>query len=831
MDLNRVKRLRLNLSAHFSIIACLTAMLVATGSGTYFLPVFILLVTVAAFLFVDCLEWFELKSIGSAVGMILATGVAITTYVVSVFNDSESGQLLAVAGLLVYPEAVLFLQKKTLRIYEQLAVFLLLEMIVAALVNDNVVFGVLLAPIMLLWVSSLFLFSRYATLVKIDASIEKPLPKLAELLFQRFMKSVLGETRRKKIVSSRFMPDVDVQSSSTLRRALQSIPIGIGAILFAGLFFYLLPRTNSGSLGATLKSPRSVGLPETLTFGQVGRILQDPTPVMRVTVKDPESGVPKRLETPPYLRAKVLDRYASGPRRGSDSHGEWGFGGALYPQRLPDPYAIRRRMASRFELSTQESDQRALERLTELGRDILAVEFDMRPNFKSVMFTIPPTFRSPKAAKIPIRYDDLYMVIQKRDNTGIDTKKSTIYEIVSGGFQKGRQVSVTPAKLTRNPADLEQALINHHRDLTRGFESFRRADQQRLSVLRQQRIDESQKLAAAVAFEQELAFSGRFTYSLDLSPPTDSDLDPLEDFIVRQRVGHCQYFASAMVCWLRQTGIPSRLVIGYRPTEYNNLGNYFLVRQNDAHAWVEALFTHEQLEKNGRFRSELTDSSHYWVRFDPTPPPDGELTVTDQQGQAMDYAEKLWREYVVEGQNISSENSIYAPVAEEREAYEQFLQRLTEWRDYMRRNPLFSGRLGFAWPVAIAIILLGAAALLLWQVIRILPRVAPQLASKLGLGQDNLQLQYPFYSRCLSLIGRMGLRRGASTTPMEFTDRAAEALASKGQTASSSLDYLTGLYYRLRFGKKNLPTEQELAEVDRELRKLENAISVARKSS
>ena len=70
---------------------------------------------------------------------------------------------------------------------------------VAALVNDNVLFGILLLPIVLLWVSSLFHFSRYATLVQIAPNIEVPMPKLAEVLFARFVKSIMAMNAREQL--------------------------------------------------------------------------------------------------------------------------------------------------------------------------------------------------------------------------------------------------------------------------------------------------------------------------------------------------------------------------------------------------------------------------------------------------------------------------------------------------------------------------------------------------------------------------------------------------------------------------------------------------------
>lgn len=90
-------------------------------------------------------------------------------------------------------------------------------------------------------------------------------------------------------------------------------------------------------------------------------------------------------------------------------------------------------------------------------------------------------------------------------------------------------------------------------------------------------------------------------YSYDLSPG-EARGDPVSYFLSTGRKGHCEYFASAMVLLLRNLEIPSRVVGGYAGGDWNELGQYYLVRQSDAHTWVEVW-----IEKRG------------WVAFDPTP--------------------------------------------------------------------------------------------------------------------------------------------------------------------------------------------------------------------
>ncbi len=64
--------------------------------------------------------------------------------------------------------------------------------------------------------------------------------------------------------------------------------------------------------------------------------------------------------------------------------------------------------------------------------------------------------------------------------------------------------------------------------------------------------------------------------------------DPLTYFLTARPPAHCEMFASGAAVLLRLGGIPCRYVTGYAGAEHNSVGNYWIVRQADAHAWVEA---------------------------------------------------------------------------------------------------------------------------------------------------------------------------------------------------------------------------------------------------
>lgn len=84
----------------------------------------------------------------------------------------------------------------------------------------------------------------------------------------------------------------------------------------------------------------------------------------------------------------------------------------------------------------------------------------------------------------------------------------------------------------------------------------------------------------------ELALRTRYRYALRFQRAPRRD--PVLDFLDVHREGHCEYFASALALLGRATGVPTRVVSGYRVAERNPINGQYLVREKNAHAWVEA---------------------------------------------------------------------------------------------------------------------------------------------------------------------------------------------------------------------------------------------------
>ena len=89
-------------------------------------------------------------------------------------------------------------------------------------------------------------------------------------------------------------------------------------------------------------------------------------------------------------------------------------------------------------------------------------------------------------------------------------------------------------------------------------------------------------------------------YSYTLQPPR-LGRDSVDDFLFNTRQGFCEHYAGSFTFLMRAAGIPARVVTGYQGGEKNDIGDYYVVRQYDAHAWSEVW-----LENQG------------WVRVDPT---------------------------------------------------------------------------------------------------------------------------------------------------------------------------------------------------------------------
>ncbi|MCF8030419.1 MAG: DUF3488 and transglutaminase-like domain-containing protein [Desulfohalobiaceae bacterium] len=106
---------------------------------------------------------------------------------------------------------------------------------------------------------------------------------------------------------------------------------------------------------------------------------------------------------------------------------------------------------------------------------------------------------------------------------------------------------------------------------------------------------------------------GEYLYTRN--PPLLREEDPVDHFLFQTKQGFCGHYAQALAWAARAAGIPARVVTGYLGGTRNPLGDYWILRQSDAHAWVEVYF-----------------SGAGWVRKDPTRSLSPDQIVSGEQG-------------------------------------------------------------------------------------------------------------------------------------------------------------------------------------------------------
>ena len=132
----------------------------------------------------------------------------------------------------------------------------------------------------------------------------------------------------------------------------------------------------------------------------------------------------------------------------------------------------------------------------------------------------------------------------------------------------------------------------------------------------------------AAAVEQYLKANYRYTLELTWTPGDQ----PVSMFLLKAKEGYCEHFATGMAILLRAVGVPTRIVNGFLMGEYNPVDSSYIIRQSDAHSWVEVY-----VPGSG------------WIEYDPTPPdprqrPTGLLA---QLSHYVDAAELYWNSYIL----------------------------------------------------------------------------------------------------------------------------------------------------------------------------------------
>lgn len=807
----------LRLSFLFGLLAVLVAALVSLGRGEPSLALLILCTVSLSLLFTDLLGWLRINSVVGHVAMLAGAVVAALEYL----GSAETGsQLQAVANLLAYVQMPLFFQRKSLRVFEQLGAFLTLQLVVAALLSDHVIFGLLLLPVVLVSCLVMMHMAGCATVTAIGRSQGEPQG------WQGWLAGLLGHDPpnlpadpdlRLELLTHPL--GVELRGSTSLVRTAAVISSGL--VLLAVIFFYGLPRLHRGAYaGGSVGQPR-VGFTDNLTLDQMGRILQDDQVVMRVELKDAASQLPYYLQEPPYLRGVVLDVYDNFQGTGTwrqrsliDRSEEVPVWSRLIEERLPE-------------------------------RDAVRLQFIDQRDFGMIFFSVAPFFATPDTERLGLGVSSWRLLGKELDPASLNLRLA--HSLITFGFADGEQSRLLPLLEDIVPGQppslgwgLYQTLLQISPD------QFPSLLEIRDEVFQAERLESASALQQALALEAFYASGKQFSYTLDLVDARDRQLDPIEDFCRNFRRGHCQYFASALALSLRSMGVPARVVAGYRPSDFNTLGSYFLVRQLHAHSWVEAFFTPDQfagaaLECPPEFRRGA------WVRFDPTPPGDGSnagLDLRQPRRQTLDFAQQIWRDYVVRMDQTRQGRWLGTWGDGPADSYANAFRWLQEgferpgwsrgWRERLAAERWFSWQLALIFTLVAGAAALGARWGWTW-VLGHRPSWQWRVrADRLPGGEE-----VDFYRQLLRWLRRAGWRRRPAQTHLELVESALAAwgaspkaavtepsgLGAGGKAASPTeppqLDRLTAAYYRLRFGGDQALPAEEAAWVMAELNRLQ----------
>lgn len=274
--------------------------------------------------------------------------------------------------------------------------------------------------------------------------------------------------------------------------------------------------------------------------------------------------------------------------------------------------------------------------------------------------------------------------------------------------------------------------------------------------------DDREFLSGALAFFREQDFS----YSL--SPPALGP-DPVDGFLFATREGFCEHFASAFAVLARAGGVPARVVVGYQGGEPNPFGDYWIVRQANAHAWVEV----------------WVDGA--WRRIDPTAtvaPERIERGFDESLAGAPMVAERLWRSNRFVNRVVLSWDAVNAG----------WNRWVLAYGPQAQDDLLLA--LGFEVPKTIQLAVLAAAG-----------SVACLVVMGLTIRGRRARVRDPGARAYLELCRRLApLVRPRG--PAEAPSRYAEAVAAARPDLAADVRLMTDMYLRLRYAA---PADADLA--------------------
>jgi transglutaminase-like putative cysteine protease len=791
----RANNLELVLQINVGILVVLGTSLLAMGQQNLFYAVAAIVAVATSLIVTDIRGYLRL---GPDATTLAALGACVVL-VIQVIRNAEQSQLLNVANILIYLEAILLFQQKRDRTYWSLMALSLLQVVVAAALNLGLYFGALLAVYVIIAFSAMTIFFVVRETRPFLVTHHRQLSvtgKGEKENDEDYAQAVSGEQPvRQKYAFVGELPEDSpnaILNQALLRRLLRMV--GLTALVTVLLFFAVPRYSNSVWQGARPEQVATVGFTEEVRLDDISRILESDEQVMRVEFTD-VGGWPYQVDGEPYFRGTVLSVYKNSVWK---------------PYRAPQA-------------------TRPLDEVTDFDlANIVLQRITLQPGSHSVLFNVAPCFHVDETPR------DLYLNRYTQQLTLSDDngkpRGAYRYTIGTTTFRNGWQRDLLPAAWGKIA---EGTFYDATSGDVRRSHPFLTAKAER--ELADAGVSESGPFEKAKVLENHFRRSGEYAYSLVINQNRNRNLDPFEDFVRNHRTGHCEYFAGALTLMLRSQGIPARMVVGFKGGEFNTVGNYYIVRELHAHAWVEAFLEAEEIPSDER---DGVDFSRYgaWLRLDPTPGSidieldDDTFGLVTTMREFVDYVQVLWDDYVLGLNSTRQQQAIYGPIARRLRGLsdllfsrELWVARWQTFRALATRRIL--GVPGFMFGVAFLVILaalahrnrqrlrnLAAWLLMIWRRQRSARKHhGPELAA---------------YRNLEKVLAMVNITRRPGQTPWEFAGEAAHQLASHpaaNSFASVPLQ-IAEAHYRVRYGGQTLESQQEQELTDR-VWKLHQALS------
>jgi len=221
---------------------------------------------------------------------------------------------------------------------------------------------------------------------------------------------------------------------------------------------------------------------------------------------------------------------------------------------------------------------------TVLGREKFDATFEMVVPQQNLLF----------AANEPVRVSIPYQF-----QTGADKTYSSALRAVRSG-QASEKYTVTSYVSVADKAALRRASSTYPDYIKQKYLQLPSTLPQRVRDLAHKVAGEqADPYDKAETIESFLRTTYRYAPTVRAPP---AGRDPVDFFLFDLKEDFCEYFASSMVVMLREMGVPSRVVEGYTAGTLDPATGKFVVKELDAHAWVEVYFP-----------------LYGWVEFEPTP--------------------------------------------------------------------------------------------------------------------------------------------------------------------------------------------------------------------